>query len=168
MKGNGVRTAVALWTALTLASCASTEVTRWAAPPGKEILIGQGGAVETVKQGNRDIDIWIEGSPNRPFKILTKATSTYRYGTGDKELARDAAKRQMVEAAIANGGDAVVFGTESVESVGTVYQPGVQTTTITPTSRGSYRANTVSGPGVAGSIGEGTIHAYIVKYTDMP
>jgi hypothetical protein len=168
MKRKGVRSAVVLWAVLNLVACASTEVTRWAAPPGKEILIGRGGAVETVKRGSRDIDIWVEGSPNRPFRILAKATSTYRYGTADKELARDAAKRQMVEAVIASGGDAVVFGTESVESVGTVYQPGVQTTTITSTSGGSYRANTVGGPSVAGSIGEGTIQAYIVKYTDKP
>ena len=62
----------------------------------------------------------------------------------------------------------MVFGSESAESVGTVYQPGMQTTTITPASRGAYRANTVSSPGIAGSIGEGTIHAYIVKYTDKP
>ena len=168
MRKKRIRIAAALCAVLALAACATTGVTRWAAPPGKEILIGQGGAVESVKQGNRSIDIWIEGSPNRPFKILAKATSTYRYGIADKALARDAAKRQMVEAAIANGGDAVVFGTESVESVGTVYQPGAQTTTISPTSRGAYRANTVSSPGVAGSIGEGTIHAYIVKYTDKP
>lgn len=30
----------ALIAALALSECASTEVTRWAAPPGKEILIG--------------------------------------------------------------------------------------------------------------------------------
>jgi hypothetical protein len=165
-KGSRSRGVVALCAALTLVACATTEVTRWAAPPGKEILIGQGGAVETVKQADRDIDIWIEGSPDRPFKILAKAKSTYQYGLADKGLARDAAKRQMVEAAVSSGGDAVVFGTESVESVGTVYMPGSQTTTITPTYRGSYRATTTSAPGVAGSIGEGTIHAYIIKYSD--
>ena len=157
-----------LWAALALGACATTEVAQWAAPPGQEILIGQGGALETVKQGNRDIDIWVEGSPNRPFKILAKTKSTYRYGLADKGLARDAAKRQMVEAAITNGGDAVVFGTESAASVGTVYQPGMQTTTIVPTYGGGYRANTISNPGYASPIGEGTIHAYIIKYADKP
>ena len=88
MKGKGVRRAAVLWAVITLVACARTQVTRWAAPPGKEILIGQGYPAETVKQGNRDIDIWIEGSPNRPFKILAKATSTYRYGTAPhKEMA---------------------------------------------------------------------------------
>jgi hypothetical protein len=130
-------------------------------------MIGRGGAVQTVKVGDRNVDVWIEGSPNRPFMILAKARSTYRYGTADKELARNAAKRQMAEAVVKEGGDAVVFGTESVESVGTIYQPGMQTTTITATSA-AVRADTTSYAGVAGSIGEGTIHAYIVKYVQNP
>lgn len=149
-----------------LAGCASTEVTRWAAPPGKEILIGQGGAVETVKQGGRDIDVWVDGSPNRPFKILAKAKSTYQYGLADKGLARNAAKRQLIEAVVANNGDAVIFGTQSTESVGTVYLPGDQTTNIRQTSDRTYHASTVSSPDVSGMIGEGIIHAYIVKYAD--
>jgi hypothetical protein len=159
--------ATALFVTLALSGCASTEVTRWAAPPGKEILIGQGGAVETVKEGNREIDVWVEGSPNRPFKIIAKTKSTYRYGTADKALAQNAAKKQMVEAAVAKGGDAVVFGNESAESVGTVYMPGAQTATITPTYGGGYRANSYSNPAVSGNIGEGIIHAYIVRYVDQ-
>lgn len=166
MNKGRVRIALALLTACAVAACATTKVTQWAALPGKDVLIGEGGAAETVKQGARDIEIWIEGSPNRPFKILAKVTSTYRYGIADRELARDAAKRQMVEAAIANGGDAVVFGTESAESIGTFYQPGMQSTTVTPVYRGVYHANTVSTAGISGSIGEGTIHAYIVRYEE--
>ena len=48
MSKRRIRVAIALCAVLALAACATTEVARWAAPPGKEILIGQGGAVETV------------------------------------------------------------------------------------------------------------------------
>lgn len=168
MSNNRIHYAVVFGALLSLAGCANTEVSQWAPPPGKEIMIGQGGAFETQREGGRDIDVWTEGSPNRPFKIIAKATSTYRYGMADKALARDAAKRQMVEAVVAKGGDAVVFGNESVESVGTVYQPGMQTTTISPVYGNSLQATSTSAPGIAGSIGEGTIHAYIVKYVIMP
>jgi hypothetical protein len=153
---------------LALISCASTEVTKWAAPRGKEVLIGQGGAVQTVNHAGQNVDVWIEGTPDRPFMIVARAKSTYRYGTADKGMAREAAKRQMVAAVTENGADAVVFGTESVESVGTVYVPGAQTTTITPTYAGQYRAATTTTPGVSGSVGEGTIFAYIVKYMPQP
>lgn len=168
MSNNWIHYVVVLGAYLALAGCASTEVSQWAPPPGKEIMIGQGGAFETLREGGRDIDVWTEGSPNRPFKIIAKATSKYQYGMADKALAHDAAKRQMVEAVVAKGGDAVVFGNESVESVGTVYLPGMQTTTISPVYGNSLRATSTSAPGIAGSIGEGTIHAYIVKYVVMP
>lgn len=151
-----------------LASCANTEVAKYAAAPGKEILIGQGGAFETTSQGGRNIDLWVEGSPNRPFKILARAKSTYSYGTADREMARNAAKSQIVEAAIANGGDAVVFGNESVQSIGTVYLPGAQTTNISPTYGGGFRATSYSNPGFAGTIGEGILYGYIVKYVEAP
>lgn len=154
--------------AVTLAGCASTEVTRWAAPPGKEILIGQGGAVQTVKEGGREIDIWTEGSPNRPFKILAKAVSTYQHGTVDKAWAIGAAKSQMAQEALKAGGDAVIIRSSSSESVGTVYIPGQQTTTITAPSRNSLQAQTTNTPSLAASAGmSGTIHAYIVKYVDQ-
>lgn len=152
-----------------LIGCASTEVTRWAAPPGKEILIGQGGAVQTVKEGNKEIDIWVEGSPNRPFKILAKTVSTYQHGTADKAWAISRAKSQMAEEAVKAGGDAVILGSSSSESVGTVYIPGQQTTTITAPTRNSLQMNTSSSPSFAASAGmSGTIHAYIVKYVDQP
>ena len=153
---------------VTLAGCASTEVTRWAAPPGKEILIGQGGAVKTVKAGGKEIDFWVEGSPNRPFKIIAKTESTYSHGTADKAWAISAAKDQMAEEAAKAGGDAVIIGSSSSESVGTVYIPGQQTTTITAPTRNSLQATTSSTPSFAGSRGSGTIHAYIVKYVDQP
>jgi len=163
-----IRIAAAFCAAITLAGCASTEVTRWAAPPGKEILIGQGGAFKTVKAGGKEIDFWVEGSPNRPFKILAKTESTYSHGTADKAWAISAAKDQMAEEAAKAGGDAVILGSSSSESVGTVYIPGQQTTTITAPTRNSIQATTTSTPGFAGSMGSGTIHAYIVKYVDLP
>ncbi len=163
-----IRIVAAMCAALNLAGCASTEVTRWAAPPGKEVLIGQGGAVQTVKAGGRDIDMWIEGSPNRPFKILAKTVSTYQHGTVDRAMAIGAAKGQMAEAAAKAGGDAVIMGSESSESVGTVYVPGQQTTVISAPSRNSLQATTSSNPSFAASAGRsGTIHAYIVKYVDQ-
>lgn len=167
MQGRSIRNAIALLGVLSFTACANTQVNEWAAAPGKEVLIGQGGAFETEKEDGHTVQIWTEGSPNRPFKILAQVTSSYRYGMADKGLAKDAAKRQMVEAAIARGGDAVVFGGESAKTVGTVYQPGMQTTTLTP-MYGTYQAHTFSNPGIAGSIGEATIHAYIVKYVENP
>lgn len=164
-----IRVAAALCAALTLAGCASTEVTRWAAPPGKEILIGQGGAVQTVKVGSRDIDIWTEGSPNRPFKIIAKTETNYRHGWATKGAAMSASRDQMAEAAIANGGDAVILGSSSSESVGTIYIPGQQTTTVTAPTQNSLQFQTSSTPGFSGSSGRtGTINAYIVKYVDQP
>lgn len=156
-----------LVSAFTLASCASTEVTRWAAPPGKEVLIGQGGAVKTVKAGGKEIDVWVEGSPNKPFKILAKTESKYSHGTADRAWAISRAKDQMAEEAAKAGGDAVIIGSSSSESVGTVYIPGQQTTTITAPTRNSLQATTTSTPGYAGSMGSGTIHAYIIKYVDQ-
>jgi hypothetical protein len=168
MATHQTRFALVIGAALALAACATTEVSQWAAPPGQEILIGQGGAFDTMEQDNRKIDVWTEGSPNRPFKIIAKAKSTYSYGMADKGLARDAAKKQLVAAVIAKGGDAVVFGGESTGTVGAVYVPGTQTTTVTPTYGGGARATTTSTPGMAGTIGEGTIHAYIIRYADRP
>ena len=156
--------AATLVTVFTLIGCASTEVSQWAAPPGKEILIGQGGAFNTVQANGKNIDIWVEGSPNRPFKILAKATSTYQYGTADKALAISAAKTQMAEEATKAGGDAVIIGKSATESVGTVYVPGQQTTTFTAVGNNSIQARTSSTPGFAGTTGSGIIHAYIVKY----
>ncbi len=156
MTNHLTRLVVQLGAILVLAACAHTEVARWASPPGKEVMIGQRGAVETVKQGNREIDVWVQGSPNRPFKILAKTTSTYRHGLADKQLARDAAKRQMIDAVVVAGGDAVVFGSEAVASVGTVYMPGTQTTYVQPAPAGAFTANTYSSPMVGGSIDEGT------------
>lgn len=153
---------------LMLTGCASTEIAKYAATPGKEILIGQGGAFETISHGGRNIDVWVEGTPNRPFKIIARAKSTYTYGTVDREMARNAAKNQIVEAAILNGGDAVVFGNESAQSVGTVYIPGTQTTNLLPTYGGGIRATTSSNPGFAGTIGEGILYGYIVKYVEAP
>lgn len=151
-----------------LVGCANTKVTKWAAPQGKEIMIGKGGAFETVQSENKSIDVWTEGSPNRPFKIIAKTTSTYRYGTADKALAQDAARAQMIDAVIENGGDAIIYGSHTVESVGVIYQPGMQMTNVQATSRSTYTANTFSAPGIAGNIGEGTIHGYVVKYMDAP
>jgi len=141
-------------------------VAKWAAAPGKEVLVGQGGAIETVRQNDRDIDVWVDGSPNRPFKILAKTTSTYRHGLADKQLARDAAKRQIFDAVIAAGGDAVIFAREATGQVGAVYVPGMQTTYVQPGPAGTFTANTYSSPAVSGGIGESTIHGYIVKYVD--
>lgn len=156
MTNHLTRLVVQLGAILVLAACAHTEVARWASPPGKEVVIGQRGAVETVKQGNREIDVWVQGSPNRPFKILAKTTSTYRHGLADKQLTRDAAKRQMIDAVVVAGGDAVVFGSEAIASVGTVYMPGTQTTYVQPAPAGAFTANTYSSPMVGGSIDEGT------------
>jgi hypothetical protein len=168
MKNRYVIIVAALYAGL-LVGCASTEVTRWAAPPGKEVLIGQGGAVQTVKAGGRDIDMWLEGSPNLPFKILAKTTSTYQHGTADRAWAISRAKNQMAEEAAKAGGDAVIIGSESSESVGTVYIPGQKTTTVTAPTRNSLQATTSSNPSFAASAGRsGTIHAYIVKYVDQP
>ena len=101
-------------------------------------------------------------------QILAKTVSTYQHGTVDRAMAIGAAKGQMAEAAAKAGGDAVIMGSESSESVGTVYVPGQQTTVISAPSRNSLQATTSSNPSFAASAGRsGTIHAYIVKYVDQ-
>jgi hypothetical protein len=151
--------------ALTLAGCASTQVSRYETAPGQEVRIGEGGAVETVTRNGRSIDLWLEGTPPKPFKILGRAKSEYVYGALDREWNRNAAIGQMADAAIAQGGDAVVIGSEASGTVGSVYVPGVQTTNIQRAGSG-YRATTTGGPGVSGGIGQDVIVAYIVKYVE--
>jgi len=62
----------------------------------------------------------------------------------------------MIDAVVVAGGDAVVFGSEAIASVGTVYMPGTQTTYVQPAPAGAFTANTYSSPMVGGGIDEGT------------
>jgi uncharacterized protein YbjQ (UPF0145 family) len=146
--------------ALALAGCASTEVMEYRAAPGQEIRMGNGGAVKGVN----GMDVWLNGgTPPRAFRILAETTTSYQTGLADVEWKRQSAFEQIVAEAKKRGADAVVVYGQVGGNAGSVYVPGVTTTTVTGYGSGA-RVNSYTSPGFSSAVGAQTVGAWLVKY----
>lgn len=93
---------------LGLTSCS----TKYYEYSGSGVIKGNGGASKSVN----GIDIWVDGAPPRPFKIIGFIEDS-RPGRGPALAARNGA---LAAKAKEHGGDAVVLGGEQRENVGSI------------------------------------------------
>ena len=90
-----------------LAGCASTQYLEYR---GAETVYGKGGAVKIVN----GMDVWTDGDPDRPYRIIGLMNQTTRPAPGRMIDASD----DLVALARKNGADAVIVGPTQRRFVG--------------------------------------------------
>lgn len=149
-----------------LFGCASTQTKTF--DDGGKVYVGRGGAKE-IKDG---VEIWSDGSPPRPFKILAVISDERPQAV--VPMARF--KGMIVERTKTLGGDAAIIRSAGNVDAGTIYMPGTTTTnyqaTARPTYGGNYQvsgtASSYSTPGYAVNARRHEAVIDIVKYVEAP
>lgn len=152
-----IRISLVLVAAFLLGGCA----TKYYNYSGSETFQGTGGASETVN----DIDIWIEGTPPRPFTIIGVITDNRPGGP----IPMATRKGQITSLAKKNGGDAILFKFDESQFVGT-YSSGSAFTSGQATAYGSpgyaraYGTSTTTSTGMTQNINRRSSRFYVIKY----
>lgn len=145
-----MKTIYSLFFALLLfTGCSSTEFRAY--EDGGRIYTGSGGSKETVD----GVDIWRNGAPPRPYKILGIVDDTRRKNLFSSGGAID----DIVEEVQDREGDAAIILSQGLQQLGTFYSPGMAATTF----RGS-QATTTQMPGFAQTISDQVTSVAIIKY----
>jgi hypothetical protein len=136
---------IAIAAAVTLSSCATSYYTY----SGSGVLVGQGGA-STMVNG---VELWITGSPPRKFQIIGYIEDTRPGGPIPMAMRNS----QVAAKARAQGGDGVIFNSDSSE-----YMGSVSSSNATVWSNGYYGG--VSSFGATVPIIKRTGRYYVIKY----
>jgi hypothetical protein len=146
--------------------CASCS-TNYYTYSGSGIYQGRGGASKNVD----GVDIWLDGTPPRKFRIIGYVTDS-RPGGPIPMAIRDS---DLAAAAKRNGGDGILLKAEQSEFLGT-YSTGSATAVTTGHATAVTNGNltTVTGGGVTTATGSGISvpivrregQYYVIKYVD--